>query len=82
MLVRCLTGDLSAASTLAQLLHVTGSAAAARKVVDVVTRNAAVASRAGARLRQDRVDELTQVVVDPEMGLDRLEAMQRRARGG
>jgi hypothetical protein len=81
VLVRCLSGDLAPAAALAQLLHVTGSAAAVRAVVDEVTRNAALASRSGDRLLQDRVDELTQVVVDPELGLDRLDEMQRRSRG-
>jgi hypothetical protein len=50
--------------------------------VDVVTHNAAVASRTGDRLLQDRVDELTQVILDPELGVDRLEALHRPARGG
>jgi hypothetical protein len=81
VLVRCLSGDLAPAAALAQLYHVTGSAAAVREVVDEVTRNAAAASRSGDRLLQDRVDELTQVVLDPELGLDRLDEMQRRARG-
>jgi hypothetical protein len=81
VLVRCLSGELAPAAALAELLYVTGSASAVREVVDVVTHNAAVASRAGDRLLQDRVDELTQVVLDPELGVDRLEALQRRARG-
>lgn len=81
VLVRCLSGDVAPAAALAQLLHVTGSAASVRRVVDVVTHNAAVASRSGDRLLQDRVDELTQVLVDPELGVDRLEALQRRGRG-
>lgn len=81
VLARCLSGDLAPAAALAQLLHVTGSASAVRDVVDEVTRNAAIASRAGDRLLQDRVDELTQVVLDPELGVDRLDALQRRARG-
>lgn len=81
VLVRCLSGDVAPAAALAQLLHVTGSAASVRHVVDVVTRNAAVASRSGDKLLQDRVDELTQVLVDPELGVDRLEALQRRGRG-
>jgi hypothetical protein len=81
VLVRCLSGELAPAAALAQLLHVTGSAAAVRDVVDEVTRNAANASRTGDRLLQDRVDELTQVVLDPELGVDRLDALQRRARG-
>lgn len=81
VLLRCLSGELAPASALAQLLHVTGSAAAVRRAVDVVTHNAAVASRSGDRLLQDRVDELTQVLVDPELGVDRLEALQRGGRG-
>lgn len=81
VLVRCLAGDIAPATALAELMHVTGSADTVRKVVDTVTRNAAVASRTGDRLLQDRVDELTQVVLDPELGVDRLEALQRRSRG-
>lgn len=80
VLVRCLSGDLAPAAALAQLLHVTGDAAVVREVVDEVTRNAARASRAGDRLLQDRVDELTQVVLDPELGVDRLDDLERRAR--
>jgi len=82
VLVRCLSGELAPASAVAELLHVTGSAAAVHDVVDVVTHNAAVASRSGDRLLQDRVDDLTQVVLDPELGVDRLEALHRPARGG
>ena len=77
---RCLSGETTPAAAVAELLHITGNAAAVHEVVDVVTHNAAVASRAGDRLLQDRVDELTQVVVDPELGVDRLEALQRRSR--
>jgi hypothetical protein len=47
-------------------------------MVDAVTRNAILESRSGDRLLQDRVDDLTQIVVDPELGVDRLEAMQRK----
>jgi hypothetical protein len=47
-------------------------------MVDTVTRNAVHESRSGDRLLQDRVDDLTQIVVDPELGVDRLESFQRK----
>lgn len=79
VLVRCLSGELSSSAAVAELLYLTGSAAFVHKIVDAVTRNAIVESRSGDRLLQDRVDDLTQIVVDPELGVDRLEAMQKRA---
>lgn len=91
VLVRCLSGDLAPAAAVAELMRVTGSRSAVREVVDTVTHNAAVASRTGDRLVQDRVDELTQVVLDPDIGVDgtestdigvdRTEPTERDARG-
>jgi hypothetical protein len=78
VLVRCLSGELASSAAIAQLLYLTGSAASVHKMVDAVTRNAILESRSGDRLLQDRVDDLTQIVVDPELGVDRLEAMQRK----
>lgn len=77
-LVRCLSGELASSAAIAQLLYLTGSAASVHNIVDAVTRNAVLESRSGDRLLQDRVDDLTQVAVDPELGVDRLEALQRK----
>jgi hypothetical protein len=79
VLARCLSGELASSAAVAQLLYLTGSAASVHRMVDAVTRNAILESRSGDRLLQDRVDDLTQIVVDPELGVDRLEAMQKRA---
>jgi predicted transcriptional regulator len=78
VLARCLSGELASSAAIAQLLYLTGSAAAVHKMVDTVTRNALFESRSGDRLIQDRVDDLTQIVVDPELGVDRLERLQRK----
>lgn len=78
VLARCLSGELASSAAVAQLLYLTGSAASVHRIVDAVTRNAIVESRSGDRLVQDRVDDLTQIMVDPELGVDRLEALQRR----
>jgi predicted transcriptional regulator len=78
VLARCLSGELASSAAVAQLLYLTGSAASVHTMVDTVTRNAADESRSGDRLLQDRVDDLTQIVVDPELGVDRLENLQRK----
>lgn len=66
ILERCLAGDLPAAAALRELYEMTGEPERVRGLVDQVTDRAAVLSRAGDRLLQDRVDELTQLVVEPE----------------
>lgn len=66
VLERCLAGDLPAASALRELYDVTAEPERVRSLVDQITDRAAVLSRAGDRLLQDRVDELTQLVVEPE----------------
>lgn len=69
VLERCLAGDLppsSALRELRELLETTEEPERVRSLVDQVTDRAAVLSRAGDRLLQDRVDELTQLVVEPE----------------
>jgi hypothetical protein len=66
VLERCLAGDLPPSSALRELREMTGEPERVRSLVDQVTDRAAVLSRAGDRLLQDRVDELTQLVVEPE----------------
>jgi hypothetical protein len=78
VLARCLSGELASSAAVAQLLYLTGTAASVHTMVDTVTRNALFESRSGDRLIQDRVDDLTQIVVDPELGVDRLESLQRK----
>lgn len=68
IVVRCLSGDISPAVALTQLLLETGDRAAVRAVVDDVTRRAASVSRATDSLVRDRVDELTQLMIDNEQG--------------
>lgn len=66
VLERCLTGDLPPSLALRELLELTEEPDRVRSLVDQVTHRAAALSRAGDRLLQDRVDELTQLVVEPE----------------
>jgi len=66
VLERCLSGDLPPSTALRELLELTAEPERVRSMVDHVTDRAAVLSRAGDRLLQDRVDELTQLVVEPE----------------
>lgn len=66
VLERCLAGDVPPAAALRELFDITPEPERVRSLVDQVTNRAATLSRAGDRLLQDRVDELTQLVVDPE----------------
>lgn len=66
VLERCLTGDLPPSLALRELFELTEEPERVRSLVDQVTDRAAALSRAGDRLLQDRVDELTQLVVEPE----------------
>lgn len=77
ILVRCLTGTLSPAVALMQLLIDTEDAAAVRATVDEITIRAAVLSRSGDSLLRDRVDELTQLMVENELGCERIAEMLR-----
>ena len=77
ILVRCLSGTLSPAVALMQLLIETEDAAAVRGTVDEVTRRAASLSRATDSLLRDRVDDLTQLVVENQPGCERIAAMLR-----
>lgn len=66
--MRCLSGTLSPAVALMQLLIETEDAAVVRATVDQVTRRAASVSRSSDSLLRDRVDDLTQLVVENEPG--------------
>lgn len=68
ILVRCLDGAISPAVALMQMLVETESPVAVRRAVDDVTRRAANLSRSGDSLLRDRVDDLTQLVVENESG--------------
>lgn len=77
ILVRCLAGRLSPAVALMQLLIETEDAAVVRGTVDEVTRRAATISRATDSLLRDRVDDLTQLVVENEPGCEKIAEMLR-----
>lgn len=77
ILTRCLTGNLSPAVALMRLLIDTEDAAAVRATVDEITIRAAVLSRSGDSLLRDRVDELTQLMVENELGCERIAEMLR-----
>ncbi|HEX2723144.1 MAG TPA: methyltransferase domain-containing protein [Gemmatimonadaceae bacterium] len=77
ILMQCLTGSLSPAVALMQLLIETEDVARVRATVDEVTRRAALVSRATDSLVRDRVDELTQLIVENEPGCERIAEMLR-----
>ena len=77
ILVRCLSGTLSPAVALMQLLIETEDAGIVRSTVDEVTRRAATLSRATDSLLRDRVDDLTQLVVENEPGCEKIAEMLR-----
>jgi hypothetical protein len=77
ILVRCLSGTLAPAVALMELLVETKNATLVRAAVDEVTRRAATLSRASDSLLRDRVDDLTQLVVDNQDGWDRIAEMLR-----
>lgn len=66
VLERCLAGELPPSLALRELFELTPEPERVRSLVDQVTTRAAALSRTGDRLLQDRVDELTQLVVEPE----------------
>lgn len=72
ILVRCLGGEIPTSDALVSLLAVSGDPAVVRHAVDEVTRRADQDSRADDRMVRDRVDDLTQLVVDAENGMDRV----------
>jgi SAM-dependent methyltransferase len=77
ILMRCLTGTLSPAVALMQLLIDSEDAAKVRATVDEITLRAAVLSRSSDSLLRDRVDELTQLMVENELGCERIAEMLR-----
>jgi cyclopropane fatty-acyl-phospholipid synthase-like methyltransferase len=77
ILARCLDGTISPSVALMQMLIETEDARAVRTAVDGVTRRAAKLSRSGDSLVRDRVDDLTQLVVENETGCERIAAMLR-----
>jgi len=77
ILARCLDGSISPSVTLMQMLIETEDAAAVRAAIDDITRRAASLSRSGDSLLRDRVDDLTQLVVENERGCERIAAMLR-----
>ena len=68
ILVQCLDGTVSPSAALTQMLAKTNNAVAVRVAVDDVTRRAATLSRSGDSLLRDRVDDLTQLVVENDLG--------------
>jgi SAM-dependent methyltransferase len=77
ILKRCLSGSLSPAVALMQLLIETEDAAEVRAAVDDVTQRAASLSRATDSLLRDRVDDLTQLVIENEPGCEKIAVMLR-----
>jgi cyclopropane fatty-acyl-phospholipid synthase-like methyltransferase len=75
ILVHCLEGNISPPVALMRLLIETEDAAPVRAAVDEVTRRAATISRSGDNLVRDRADDLTQLVVENEEGLNRIAEM-------
>ena len=77
ILERCLEGELSPAVAVMQMLIETEDAAAVQSAIDNITARAANLSRSNDSLLRDRVDELTQLVVDNATGCDRIVEMLR-----
>jgi ubiquinone/menaquinone biosynthesis C-methylase UbiE len=77
ILKRCLDGTVSPAVALMQLLIETEDASAVRAAVDEVTQRAASLSRSTDSLLRDRVDDLTQLVIENEPGCEKIAEMLR-----
>jgi len=77
ILVHCLEGSISSSVALMQLLIETEDPAVVRAAVDDVTRRAATLSRSGDSFLRDRVDDLTQLVVENESSCWRIAEMLR-----
>lgn len=75
ILVHCLEGSISTSVALMQMLIETEDSAAVRAAIDDVTSRAATLSRSGDSLLRDRVDDLTQLVVENEIGCRRIAEM-------
>jgi hypothetical protein len=63
ILVQCLAGEVAPSAAISRMLAAE-SAPVVRAAIDDVTRRAATTSRAGDTLVRDRVDELTQILVE------------------
>lgn len=68
ILMQCLAGEVAPSAAISRMLAADG-VSKVRAAIDDVTHRAATLSRAGDRLVQDRVDELTQVFVEKVGGL-------------
>ena len=78
LMAQALAGEISTPIALMRMLLATEDGAVVRLAVDEVTRRADLVSRADDDgLVRDRVDDLTQLVVDHEDGLDRIVDMLR-----
>ncbi|MEO5589427.1 MAG: class I SAM-dependent methyltransferase [Gemmatimonadaceae bacterium] len=77
IMMHCLDGSVSPAVTLMKLLIETEDASATRAAVDEVTQRAATLSRATDSLLRDRVDDLTQMVIENETGCEKIAGMLR-----
>jgi len=66
ILIECLAGRIPPAIALTRLHDETPDAGAMRAIIDDVTRRAALLSRATDSLLRDRVDDLTQLMVETE----------------
>jgi SAM-dependent methyltransferase len=75
ILARCLSGSISPAVALMLLLTATEDLAAVRSLVDEVTQRAAFVSRSTDSLLRDRVDDLTQLLVENEQGCEKIAEM-------
>jgi hypothetical protein len=63
ILVQCLAGEVAPSAAISKMLAAE-SGTVVRAAIDDVTRRAATISRAGDTLVRDRVDELTQLMVE------------------
>jgi hypothetical protein len=63
ILVQCLAGEVAPSAAISRMLAAE-SAPVVRAAIDDVTHRAATTSRAGDTLVRDRVDELTQILVE------------------
>jgi len=77
ILAKCLAGTVTPVLALDQLLQETGDASAVRAMIDEITMRAAAISRATDSLLRDRVDELTQLVVDDDWHRDSIDPENR-----
>jgi hypothetical protein len=80
ILIQCLSGSLAPPVALVQLLIETEDTAVVRATVDEITRRAALLSRATDSLLRDRVDDLTQIMVENESVFEELAEMLRSRR--